>query len=331
MKNRRVFLVLFVALFALLDACQFANQNTETEIPVTEESSIISNKVNGFDANIAYELIEKQLSFGFRIPGTNAHKQCSDWLFSTLKKYCDTFYYQKGKGINPNDGKPIPIYNLIGSFNPKAKTRILFAAHWDSRPFADQDDKNPTLPILAANDGASGVAVLLELARNLKQKKTALGIDIILFDAEDLGNAKIENSFCLGSQYWGRNLHVANYTAQFGVLLDMVGGKDATFMWEENSNEYANWILVHTWQIAKELGYENYFQFKAIGAITDDHKYVYEATKIPMIDIIQYDEVSGFAPYWHTHDDNLLAIDKNTLHAVGNTILHLVFNPPKYP
>jgi hypothetical protein len=108
----------------------------------------------------------------------------------------------------------------------------------------------------------------------------------------------------------------------------MVGGKDAKFMWEANSNQYANWILVHTWQIAKELGHDNHFQLQNIGAITDDHKYVYEATKIPMIDIIQYNESTGFAPYWHTHDDNLEAVDKNTLQAVGNTLLHLIFNPP---
>jgi glutaminyl-peptide cyclotransferase len=110
--------------------------------------------------------------------------------------------------------------------------------------------------------------------------------------------------------------------------LDMVGGKNAKFVWEAYSAEYANFVLNHTWGIANELGYADIFQYKSIGPIIDDHKYVYDGTKIPMIDIIQYDENNGFAPYWHTHDDNLESIDKSTLKAVGNTVHHVVFNQP---
>lgn len=308
--------------------CNQTTETTTSDSPAASETVIVTQKKTGFSADNAYNHIKSQLDFGFRIPGTPAHKQCADWLLKQLKAQCDTTYFQVGQSKNPTSGATIPIYNMIGSINPQAEKRMIFAAHWDSRPMADQDDNNPKDPILAANDGASGVGVILELARILHSEKPEWGVDFILFDAEDLGVAEIENSFCLGSQYWGKNLHKDNYKANFGVLLDMVGGIDAKFMWEANSNQYANWILVHTWQIAKELGHDNHFQLQNIGAITDDHKYVYEATNIPMIDIIQYNENTGFAPYWHTHDDNLDAIDKNTLQAVGNTLLNLIFNPP---
>ncbi len=316
------------ALTSLFWGCNQTTETTTSDSPAASETVIVTQKKTGFSADNAYNHIKSQLDFGFRIPGTPAHKQCADWLLKQLKAQCDTTYFQVGQSKNPTSGATIPIYNIIGSINPQAEKRMIFAAHWDSRPMADQDDNNPKDPILAANDGASGVGVILELARILHSEKPEWGVDFILFDAEDLGVAEIENSFCLGSQYWGKNLHKANYKANFGVLLDMVGGKDAKFMWEANSNQYANWILVHTWQIAKELGHDNHFQLQTIGAITDDHKYVYEATNIPMIDIIQYNENTGFAPYWHTHDDNLDAIDKNTLQAVGNTLLNLIFNPP---
>ena len=308
--------------------CNPSSENTDSDTLAASETVIVTQKKTGFSADNAYNHIKSQLDFGFRIPGTPAHKQCADWLLKQLKSNCDTTYFQVGQSKNPTSGAPIPIYNIVGSINPKAEKRMIFAAHWDSRPMADQDDENPKDPILAANDGASGVGVILELASILHNEKPEWGVDFILFDAEDLGVSEIENSFCLGSQYWGKNPHTPGYKANFGVLLDMVGGKDAKFMWEANSNQYANWILVHTWQIAKELGHDNHFQLQTIGAITDDHKYVYEATKIPMIDIIQYNENTGFAPYWHTHDDNLDAIDKSTLQAVGNTLLNLIFNPP---
>lgn len=324
----RYILRIYTAVVCIFYACSGPTERPAPADSVSSESAIITSKKAGFSADNAYNHIKSQLNFGFRIPGTPAHKQCADWLLKQLKAQCDTTYFQVGSGKNPTSKATIPIYNIIGSINPKAEKRMIFASHWDSRPIADQDNQNQQDPILAANDGASGVAVILELARLLKVQKPEWGIDFILFDAEDLGISEIENSFCLGSQYWGKNLHIPEYKANFGVLLDMVGGKGAKFMWEANSNQYANWILVHTWQIAKELGHDNYFHVQNIGAITDDHKYVYEATKIPMIDIIQYDENTGFAPYWHTHKDNLDAIDKNTLQAVGNTLLNLIFNPP---
>ncbi len=324
MKNS-IFGVLFLFLLFGFQSCTKTNNKNEESDSTT---AYIQKNVSGFSADSAYQIIKKQLDFGFRIPGTPAHKKCADWLYAELKKSADESYFQTLSGTNPRNGSKIPIYNIVGSFNPTATNRLLLASHWDSRPSADQDTKDQDKPILAANDGASGVAVLLEIARNLSKNKPEIGVDIIFFDAEDLGIPSVENSFCLGSQAWAKTPHKPGYTANAGILLDMVGGKNAKFVWEAYSAEFGNFILNQTWGIAHELGYNTTFPFQSIGPIIDDHKYVYEGTKIPMIDIIQYDEVSGFAPYWHTHSDNLDAIDKNTLMQVGNTVHHVIFNPP---
>jgi hypothetical protein len=325
MRLKTIFIVSAVySITCFTSSC--GTKQTESD-NANENVKLVQKTVSNFSQDSAYAFIEKQLSFGFRVSGTPEHLKCANWLYQKLNSYTDTSYFQKGSATTYNK-KQIPVYNIIGSFNPSAKKRILLASHWDSRPWADADDVNTDKPILAANDGASGVAVLLEIARNLSKNKPNVGIDIILFDAEDYGKSEFENSFCLGSQFWARNLHVPNYTAHFGILLDMVGGKNAQFMWEAGSNSWANFALVHTWAVASELGHGAYFVSTQIGEIVDDHKYVYEKTKIPMIDIIQYDPQNGFAPYWHTHDDNLGSIDKNTLFAVGHTLENVIFTPP---
>jgi len=326
MRNFGVVLTLFIALILSCGSC--GNGDSDVVIDTAAETNIISNKFPEFNADTAFYFIQKQLSFGFRIPGTAAQKNCADWLFSELKKYCDTVYYQKGKAIT-YDKKTIPVFNIVGSFNPSKVQRGMLSSHWDSRPWGDADTINRDKPIAAANDGASGVAVLLELARNMKKNKPNYGVDLVLFDAEDYGKSEFENSFCLGSQYWGKNKDIPNYRAQLGVLLDMVGGKNAQFAKEAYSTETAGWVQNHFWNIAAELGFGSMFIQESMGRIIDDHKYVYEATKIPTIDIIQYDAANhSFAPYWHTHNDNLESIDKSTLKAVGSALTAFVFNPP---
>jgi Zn-dependent M28 family amino/carboxypeptidase len=299
-----------------------------TEDSTSSETKIVQRKYPAFSADTAFAFIKKQLDFGFRVPGTPAHKQCADWLFETLKSYCDTVYYQKSQARTA-DGKTIPVYNVVGSFKPKSQQRMLLGSHWDSRPWGDNDKERMDQPIPAANDGASGVAVLLELARNLKTTPPPSGVDIIFFDAEDMGKSEVENSFCLGSQLWAKTPHTPGYKAQFGILLDMVGGKDAQFYHEAYSAEKAGWVLSHVWALAAELGEGARFVNQRIGGITDDHVYVTEGSGIPMIDIIQYDpNGNGFASYWHTHNDNLESVDKNTLKSVGTVMHALVFNPP---
>ncbi len=310
----------------LMHGC--GNNETTPQSKISEETpTTVVLKSNAFSEDSAYAFIKKQVDFGYRIPGTADHKICADWLFHKLREYCDTAYYQKGK-TSTHTGNEIPVYNLIGSINPKATKRMLFGAHWDSRPMADQDQTRSTMPILGANDGASGVGILLEIARIIDTLPAEMGLDIIFFDAEDLGISDIENSFCLGSQYWARTPHIPNYKARMGVLLDMVGDENAEFLWEANSNQWGNFLLAHIWTIAQELGYQKYFKTQTTGMVIDDHVYVYKGLGIPMIDIIDYNLQRGFPDHWHTHNDNMDNIHKPTLKAVGHTLENTLRNPP---
>lgn len=330
MKHKHQVLIfsIIACLLYLTQSCTGCGQSKTIDSTEDETSNRIQKPYPDFNADSAYSYIEKQLSFGYRIPGTPEHKACANWMLQELQKFCDTVYFQSAV-TKTAEGKSIPIYNLVGSFKPQAQQRMILASHWDSRPWGDNDTAGKDKPILAANDGASGVGILLALAQKLKTTPPPVGVDLILFDAEDLGKSEFENSFCLGSQYWAKNPHTIGYKAQFGVLLDMVGGKNAQFYKEAYSASKAGWVLSHVWAVAEETGNGARFVNTAIGGITDDHVYVTEGTGIPMIDIIQYDpNAGGFAHYWHTHADNMDAVDKSSLKAVGTVMSALIFNPP---
>lgn len=278
-----------------------------------------------FSADTAYMYIQKQVDFGPRVPGTVQHAKCAQYLFNELKKYADNVMMQQGEATTFDNTK-ITIKNIIGEINPEAKNRVLLFAHWDTRPFADEDTKDQDKPILGANDGASGVGILLEVARQLQAKRPNWGVDIIFFDAEDWGNPKVDNSYCLGSQFWGRTQHKPNYKANYGILLDMAGGTNATFLMEGISKQTAPQVLQNVWQTAHQLGYYNYFLYTDHWPITDDHYYVNKATGIPCVDIIHIEPGGSFGSFWHTHNDNMDVISKNTLQAVGETLLQVVYN-----
>lgn len=326
MKWRNPFPPIIAVVLIGLNACDGGKPSTAAE--ETEVKGMIENPSKKFNSDSAFDFISKQVAFGYRIPGTKEHKACAEWLFGKLNQFCDTAYFPKGS-TTTHEGKSIPVYNLIGSFRPNATRRILLASHWDSRPIADNGPiENRRSPIDGANDGASGVAVLLEIARNIDSLPEDVGIDIVFFDAEDLGISEVENSFCLGSQYWAKNAHVPRYTAHFGILLDMVGGKKAKFYWEGNSKNWGSYILSHVWTIAQELGFGSRFITESTAPVIDDHAYVYEGTQIPMIDIIDYHHSSGFPEEWHTVNDNLENIHKPTLNAVGITLENTLLTPP---
>ena len=246
-----------------------------------------------------------------------------------MESWADTVIVQKGI-VNAYDGTKLNFRNIISSFNPQAKNRVLLFAHWDTRPWADKDEKDIDKPILGADDGASGVGVLMEIARQLNLNKVEIGIDIIFFDAEDYGKegggSEAEDSYALGTQYWAKNLHVPGYTANYGILLDMVGAKNAQFRFEGLSYERASGVVQNVWKTAESLGYSNYFLHQDGGWVTDDHVYV-NNIGIPAIDIINSDLSSrnGFAKHWHTHADNMDVIDTNTLRAVGQTLMSVIF------
>jgi len=276
-----------------------------------------------FDADSAYYFVAKQVEFGPRVTNSEAHKKCGDWMVKELKKYTDNVIEQKTV-ITHWDGRKLNVRNIIAEINPKATKRILLCTHWDSRDRADKDNIDKDKPILGANDGASGVGVLLEIARITKANPTGVGVDLIFFDAEDLGN-DMPNTWCYGSQYWSSNLHRPNYKADFGILLDMVGASNAAFAWEAYSVQYAQPILEKVWTVGYNMGYGRYFSYFRSGGIEDDHYYVNTKAGIPTIDIIHYDPQLTFPEHHHTHRDNMKVIDRNTLKAVGQTLLEVVY------
>ncbi len=292
-------------------------------------------QVPEFNPDSAYAYIEKQLSFGPRVPNTTAHKACGKWMVSKFESFGAVVLTQEDR-VEAFDGTLLQMKNIIAQFEPEKANRLLLMAHWDSRPYADHDpdESRRNEPIAGANDGASGVGVLLEIARQLQGSKPTMGIDIILFDAEDYGvpdHLDFEwsaDTWCLGSQYWAKNPHKKDYYARYGILLDMVGAKNATFTQEEVSVHYAKSVVDQVWKTARELGYGQYFPYTKTPQIVDDHRYVNELIGIPSIDIVQYDPAteSNFGSFWHTHNDNLDVIDKATLQAVGDVVLNVIFN-----
>ena len=317
-------------LFILFVAVQVAACNQATKSVQKEKKPVI---VPAFSSDSAYNYIQKQVDFGPRIPNTDAQLNCAKYLSTTLKRFGAEVIEQKANVLAFN-GTTLRSINIIGTFNPKAETRVLLFSHWDSRPWADHDPDpaNRKKPVMGANDGASGVGVLLEMARQIGIAKPNVGIDIIFMDAEDYGATEdyrgenTEDSWCLGTQYWAKNPHVPGYTAKYGILLDMVGGKQATFLRESISEQYAVNVVDKVWSQAESLGFGQYFVNRSGGMITDDHVYVNKIIGIPSIDIIQYTSETGFASYWHTVNDTMENVDKNTLNAVGTTLMHVIYN-----
>ena len=293
-----------------------------------------------FNADSAFVFVKAQTDFGPRVPFTEAHELCCNWLVDKLAQYADTVMVQEFRTRLYNnqgaDGK-----NIIASFNPDAPKRVILCSHWDSRPYADHDpdEANWNHPIDGANDGASGVGVLIECARCFRNQPLPdkLGVDIILFDLEDYGPRHDQaeryyddrrNYWALGSQHWSEQPHIPGYKANYGILLDMVGGSQPNFMKEYYSQGYAAWLSNKVWHTAQDLGYRQYFVNELGDPISDDHLPMNEIAGIPTIDIIDLQPQStnqSFPENWHTLNDNIEHIDKNTLGMVGNVLMHTVY------
>lgn len=329
MKNK----LLYISIIILFIGCSDDNDKKEIVTPVVKP--IVTKQIDRpqFNPDSAYKYIQKQVDFGPRFPNNEAHGKCAQYLENKLTSIGLNTIMQIGSAKTFNNQK-ITIKNIIGEYNVSATDRILLFAHWDSRPFADHDTKNMTKPILGANDGASGVGILIEVARQLMITKPKIGVDIIFFDAEDYGqpsSGMVENkseTWCLGSQYWAKNPHKENYTAKYGILLDMVGSHNAFFTKESISMKYAPEVMNKVWKNGQILGYGNYFSNNETYFVgTDDHQYINEIAKIPSIDIIHYERSTGnFHPTWHTHNDNMDVINKSTLTAVGEVLLYTIYN-----
>ncbi|MDL2212782.1 M28 family peptidase [Bacteroides sp. OttesenSCG-928-J23] len=328
MKNY-IMLLLIGCLLLLTESCKTntVSKADESETRVTAPS---------FSADSAYLYIQEQVNFGPRVPNTKAHIECGEYLAQKLEEFGATVTSQYTDLIAYN-GTMLKSRNIIGTYNPESKKRIALFAHWDTRPWADNDPdkKNHYSPVLGANDGASGVGVLLEIARLINKEAPTIGVDIIFFDAEDYGEHRQEGGtskeefWALGSQYWARYPHTEGYNARFGILLDMVGGKNATFYREGYSEQYAPGINKKVWNTAKTLGYSKFFIDERTTAVTDDHTFVNRIARIPTIDIVPNmvnAKRSSFGDTWHTVHDNMDNISKETLQAVGQTVVSVIYN-----
>lgn len=327
-KNRFMKATVFSLIILILGIISCGNsqkkEKKETEIPAIS--------VPAFNGDSAYSFVEKQVAFGPRVPNTKGHKDCAEYLENKLKSYGADVVVQKFQ-VNRYDGVLMNAKNIIASFDSQNVKRIMLCAHWDTRPWADNDiEQNYYKAIDGANDGASGVAVLLEIARAVSESAPEVGIDIILFDAEDSGTPRFhdgnydEKSWCLGSQYWSYNPHKSGYNARYGILLDMVGAENAVFCKEGFSVDYAGSIVKKIWNKAAELGYSHIFMDEYCGYITDDHVSVNEIARIPCVDIIHNSPTEGFGEFWHTVNDNMDGIDKNMLSKVGNVVLNVIYS-----
>lgn len=323
--------MLYILFAAAMISCSQTPSSSSAKV---ESQPVKQQNVPAFDADSAWVFVENQVKFGPRVPNSEAHVACGNYLTSELKRFGAQVYEQEAT-LTAYNGTQLKAKNIIGSYNPENSKRVLLFAHWDSRPYADhdKDPANHKKPIDGADDGASGVGVLLEMARQFSIKSPAIGIDIIFFDAEDYGTPEFvkeykENTWCLGAQFWAKNPHVKGYKADFGILLDMVGAKNASFFKEATSMRYAPQIVELVWSTARDLGYGKFFINAEGGAITDDHQYVILGRNIPCIDIIYTDPESdnGFGPHWHTQNDTMDNIDRETLKAVGQTVLQVVYN-----
>lgn len=327
----KYFLVIFIGL-----AIVSCNNTPRGSASVTADSAQ-SNKprveVPSLNKDSAYSYVVTQLAFGPRVPGSAAHEKCATYITEKLQSWCKDVVVQKCR-VAAFNGKMLDGKNIIASWKPELKNRVLLCSHWESRPWADHDPdpNNRRKPVDAANDGASGVGVLMEAARQFNLKEPAIGIDIVLFDLEDYGPPQDESQgedkwWGLGSQYWAQNPHKQGYSARYGILLDMVGASGATFLLEGISRENAGDIQQKIWDVANRIGYSSFFLYDKGGYVTDDHVFIMKYMNIPVVDLIHLDKSteSGFSPFWHTTKDNLASIDANTLKAVGQTVLTLVY------
>jgi len=320
-----------LAIGMLLAACSGNNGHAARSLAPASEGAA---SVPAFtaDADSLYSFVERQVSFGPRVPGSDAHRECRDYIISALKAYGVDSVAVSRHPVTTFKGENYNAFNIFGSINPAARERILLLAHYDTRPWADEDP-DPSLrdtPIDGANDGASGVAVLLETARlAARQLPDSIGVDLLFTDMEDSGRSgggDTEDSWCLGTREWVKEMpYDAGNKPRFGILLDMVGGTGARFHREYFSDRMAPAIVDRIWALAREAGYADRFVNSPGGAVVDDHIPVNRAG-IPCVDIIESlnPHTGSFNPTWHTTADNLSAIDRNSLKAAAQTVLNAI-------
>jgi len=316
-------LVFFVLLLLITASC---SQEDAERLNFEEKGRMVPV----FNVDSAYHFVEQQVLFGPRNPNSEGHSKTRNYLLNKLREYAGSrsVFSQEFTHVG-YEADTLRLSNIIAAFNPQSSDRIMLCAHWDTRPRAEEDPDQPNEPILGADDGGSGVGVLLELARLMSTNSPDIGVDIILFDGEDYGKSGSLEQYFLGSRYWANNPPVQGYKPRFGILLDMVGGADARFPKEQYSVQYAPALVNEIWSIAEEKGYGDIFVDEPGTFISDDHVVINRILNIPTIDVIRHEpgtEDVVFAPYWHTQQDDMDVISKETLQAVGEVMTELIYN-----
>lgn len=286
-----------------------------------------------FSADSAYNAVAAQVAMGPRFPGSQAAADCAAWIESELRRHgADTVIVQRTTLPDPmNPSRRVPVINILGRYNPDSKKHLMLVAHYDTRPVADEetDPAKASQPIPGANDGGSGVGVMLEIARLAGLQRPDAGVDLLFVDLEDSGTSGDDESWCLGSQYFAANLPYKDAAdrPQAAVVLDMVGAPGARFHREAFSQHYHPGLVARVWEAARAAGYASRFPAEDGAPILDDHLPLLRAG-IPAIDIVENrsDATGGFPAAWHTQADDMTNIDPSTLKAVGQTITQFVYN-----
>jgi len=322
-----------IVMAALMAGCHSnADKKGKTTTPGIDYTKV---EIPNFNADSAYGFVAAQVAFGYRTPGSEGQRRCADYLASQMRRWCDTVIVQDFPTVLW-DGTEVRGKNIIATINARKGSpegqRVLLGAHWDSRLWADHDpDKaNHRKSFDGANDGASGVGVLMEMARVISSMPLSIPVDIIFFDVEDQGvpewaDTYADDSWCKGSQYWSKHPHIPFYTATYGVLLDMVGTQKPRYTKEQVSRQFASGIMDKVWNVADAIGYGKMFVNQETDPILDDHYYVNRMAGIPMIDIVQNTPGCSFFEHWHTMGDNMEHVDKNSLKATGDVLLKTLY------
>lgn len=322
MRNSRFPLCLSVATLLSFVACT-SDQSKDVRKPAKNQPATTAISIPDFSGKEAFDYLLAQTNFGPRNPGSPSHRNCLEYLVNELSRFSDAVNRQEFTH-GGSRGEQIKLTNIIASFNLTATNRVLLAAHWDSRPYADEDKdpKKRDKPIIGANDGASGVAVLLQLAKMMKQIPPPLGVDIILFDGEDFGQKGDLTNFLLGSKYFASH-KPTTFNPQFGILLDMIGDAQLEIQKEKSSVRFAPDLVQLVWATAERLGLREFSPYEGPD-LYDDHIPLNEAG-IKMIDLIDFHYPDQTHRYWHTSEDTPDKCSPSSLQVVGTLLTHLIY------
>ena len=277
-----------------------------------------------FDKDKAYNYILEQCAFGPRVPNSEAHKQCENYLVDKLSEFTDVVKRQKFTYYDENRDDSLYLTNIIASLHPEKKSRILLCAHWDCRPWADKeaDSSLHSQPVMGANDGASGVALLLTIAEIIKAHPLEVGVDIIFFDGEDYGQYEQSEQWLLGSKYFTAN--IGNYRPGYVILVDMIGDADLDIHRDYYSNTYSGWLVNRIWKAAELEQVESFYP-DVLHTVYDDHVPFLEKG-IPAVDIIDMDY-----EWWHTIHDTPDKCSAESLDQVGRVVLRVLYDNDLQP